>query len=61
MKVKLNEFEKETIKAVFKQCFCMQSYLRSERTQKATIDSLASRTGFNRTFLQDNIEEICNL
>ena len=61
MKVKLNEFEKETIKTVFKQCFGMQSCLRSERTQKSTIDSLASRTGFNRTFLQDNIEEICNL
>ncbi len=61
MKAKLNEFEKETIKAVLKQCFGMQSCLRSERTQKSTIDSLASRTGFNRTFLQDNIEEICNL
>lgn len=57
----LNEFETQLIKDTFKQCYGLQSCLKSVRTQGDSIIALSERTGLRKEFIKANLEEIINL
>ena len=57
----MNNFEMQLIKDTFKQCFGLQSCLKSVRTQGDAIVSLSERTGLRIDFIKSNLEEIINL
>ena len=57
----LNDFETQLIKDTFKQCFGLQSCLKSVRTQHDAITALSERTGLRIEFIKNNLEQIINL
>lgn len=54
-------FETQLIKDTFKQCFGLQSCLKSVRTQGDAIVSLSERTGLRIDFIKANLDEIINI
>ena len=57
----MNNFEMQLIKDTFKQCFGLQSCLKSVRTHGDAIVSLSERTGLRIDFIKANLEEIINI